>query len=271
MKMSGSGNDFIMVDNRAGLLDPNGIAPWVKAVCRRSISVGADGVILLADDPAGEVDFAWRYFNSDASEADMCGNGGRCAVRYAFDLGLAGKESIFRTKAGLIKGWVLSDGETRLQLTSPRNYRAGIELSLPVGQLSVSLIDTGVPHVVCETSEIENFDVKSLGAAIRFHPEFAPEGANANFVQVRSGQEVVIRTYERGVEDETLACGTGCAAAAVSLAIAGKVTSPVRLVTRGGEVLTVSFLKNDNDIEQLALQGAVRYVAEGSIMPEAWL
>jgi len=268
VKMTGSGNDFILIDNRAGVIDPNNAAPWVRAVCRRSLSVGADGVILLRDDPTGEADFAWRFFNSDGSEPEMCGNGGRCAARFAADLGLAGRELSFRTNAGVIRAWVL-DGEVRVQLTEPTDYRAQVRLDLFGDPCEAAYLDTGVPHVVLEVADVEQVDVFQVGRLARYDPSFAPRGANVNFVQVLGPDEVAIRTYERGVEDETLACGTGCVAAAIALTRARRVKPPVRLRTRGGEVLTVDF-DPAGPVMRPTLQGPVRYVAQGTIHPEAW-
>lgn len=271
VKMSGSGNDFILVDNRARLIDPETAGPWIKAVCRRALSVGADGVILLQEDPQGEADFAWRFFNNDGGEAEMCGNGGRCAARLAFDLGLAGREMRFRTRVGLIRGWVLEGREVRVQLTAPRDYRPSVKLEFPDRELKVAHVDTGVPHAVLVVDDIEQVAVKELGRAIRYHPVFAPRGANADFVQIHDHHQVSIRTYERGVEDETLACGTGAAATAVALAYAGLIQPPLRLTTRGGDVLTVNFQGAHGEIRDLTLQGPVRYVARGEIDPEAWI
>ena len=270
VKMSGSGNDFIMVDNRAGILDPDNLGDWIRAVCRRRVAVGADGVILLQDDPLREVDFAWRFFNNDGGEAEMCGNGGRCAVRWAHELGLAGAQTAFRTQAGVIRGWVLGGREVRVQLTEAHDYRPAVTLALPTGSLVAAFLNTGVPHAVLTVDDAQVVDVEALGRAIRRHEAFAPQGTNVNFVQVTGEHDVLIRTYERGVEGETLACGTGCAAAAATLALAGKVQKPVRLTTRSGEVLTVDYQPGGEVVTGLTLQGPVRYVARGEIPPEAW-
>jgi len=270
VKMSGSGNDFIMVDNRAGVLDPDHLGNWIRAVCRRRVAVGADGVILLQDDPRHEVDFAWRFFNNDGGEAEMCGNGGRCAVRWAHALGLAGEQTAFRTKVGVIRGWVLGGREVRVQLTEARDYRPAVTLALPTGRTTAAFLNTGVPHAVLTVDDVQAVDVETLGRAIRRHEAFAPQGTNVNFVQVVGEHEAFIRTYERGVEGETLACGTGCAAAATTLTLAGKVHKPVRLTTRSGEALTVDFQPGGEVVAGLTLQGPVRYVARGEILPEAW-
>jgi diaminopimelate epimerase len=271
VKMSGSGNDFILVDNRRRLIDPDAAAPWVVAVCRRALSLGADGVILVENDAPGEADFAWRFFNSDGSEAEMCGNGGRCVTRFAFDRGIATRrEMSFRTRVGLIRGWVLGGAEVRVELTPPRDYRPPFELRIEAGRFTVSYLDTGVPHAVLAVNDVAAVDVATLGARLRHHPVFAPRGANVNFVQVTGAHDALIRTFERGVENETLACGTGNAAAAVTLTLAGRLQPPVHLKTRGGETLTVDFTLDGEQAKELTLQGPVRYVAEGELHPEAW-
>jgi diaminopimelate epimerase len=271
VKMTGSGNDFIVIDNRKRVIDPATAPEWVKSVCRRALSVGADGVILIENDPQGEVDFAWRFFNSDGSEAEMCGNGGRCAVRYAHDIGLAdGAAMVFRTAVGLIHGWMLGERDMRVGLTQPTGYRAAVEVPLPEGAATVAYIDTGVPHAVWSVENVHELNVGVLGRQVRQSPVFAPRGANVNFVEVTGPHEATIRTYERGVEDETLACGTGCAAAAIALGLEGKVTLPVRLKTRGGDVLTVDYRVENGQVVDLTFQGPVRYVARGVIDPESW-
>ena len=271
VKMTGSGNDFVIVDNRDGRIDPDTAAPWVRAVCRRGLSVGADGVILLQDDAQGEADFAWRFFNSDGSEAEMCGNGGRCAVRFAFDHGLAARrEMTFRTVVGLIRGTILDGGQVRVGLTPPTDYRPEVRLPLDGAEIPVAYIDTGVPHAVVVVDDAAATDVDGRGRVIRRHAAFQPRGANVNFVQVTGAHDAIIRTYERGVEGETLACGTGCTAAGVVLGLAGRVTPPVRLATRGGDVLTVDYRVDAGRAVEPTLQGPARYVARGEIDPEAW-
>jgi diaminopimelate epimerase len=176
----------------------------------------------------------------------------------------------FRTRVGIIRGWALGGREVRVQLTEPSDYRAQVALDLPGGERTAAHLNTGVPHAVLTVDDADAIDVALLGRAVRFHRAFAPQGANANFVQIVDANEAIIRTYERGVEGETLACGTGCAATAATLALAGRMTEPIRLRTRGGEVLTVNFSLEGQLVKNLTLQGPVRYVAEGVIVPEAW-
>jgi diaminopimelate epimerase len=262
-KMQGTGNDFIVVE--AG----NEERDWTRvavAACDRHFGIGGDGLLLVL--PSKTADVRMRLFNADGSEAEMCGNGGRCAARFAADLGLAGRELSFRTRVGVIRAWVL-EGEVRVQFTEPTDYRPQVRLDLFGDPCEAAYLDTGVPHVVLEVADVEKVDVYRVGRLARYDPSFAPRGANANFAQVIGPDEVVIRTYERGVEDETLACGTGCVATAIALARAGRVKPPVRLHTRGGEVLTVDFALTGPAMRP-TLQGPVRYVAQGTIHPEAW-
>ncbi len=270
VKMTGSGNNFVLVDNRQELVGPDGLAAWARAVCHPTQGVGADGLILLQQDPQHEVDFAWRFFNKDGSEPEMCGNGSRCAVRYAVEQGLAGRETAFRTRAGVIRGWLLDNGEVRVQLTDPVGYQAQVNVDLAGETHHAAVINTGVPHAVIEVPDTEAVDVRRRGRAIRHHPVFGPRGTNVNFVQVLGAGELIIRTYERGVEDETMACGTGCVAAGITMTLAGRTTQPVRLHTRGGEVLTVDFARDGAVVTRATLQGPVRYVAEGTIHPDVW-
>lgn len=260
-KMTASGNDFILINNFEQRVPPEA-GPWLaQKLCRRALSVGADGLILL-EPPQGEADFAWRFFNADGSEAEMCGNGGRCAARFAVAEGLAPPALVFETLAGPIRAEVKGDW-VKIQLPPPQ----GLKLDLPVDELIVSFINTGVPHVVCFTNEIEAVPVKKLGAKIRFHPTFQPAGANVNFVQVVGPQKIRVRTYERGVEDETLACGTGATASALVAVQKGLVQPPVEVETQGGEVLRIVF--EANRLEEVFLEGKANFVYQARLFSEA--
>jgi diaminopimelate epimerase len=228
-KMSGSGNDFILIDNRARVVDEGELSRFITGICRRRTSVGADGVILIEASDAA--DFRWRFFNADGSPAAMCGNGARCAARFAFTHGIAGADMRFETEAGVIQACV-DASRVRVKLTDPHSLRPAVRLDLVSGPHQVSSIDTGVPHVVVMASDLENTDVQGLGREIRLHPEFAPAGTNANFISPDSDGGIAIRTYERGVEDETLACGTGSVAGALVAALTLNLASPVRVRTR---------------------------------------
>ncbi len=257
-KLSGSGNDFIIIDNMSLEIDSDDFRKIVPKICRRAVSVGADGVIIL--EPSERVDFRWRFFNSDGSEAEMCGNGGRCAARFAYERGIAPRRMVFETLAGLIRAEV-AGRRVKVQLTPPFGWREGRLEDLGV---DYHFVNTGVPHVVVLVGDVESVDVEALGRRIRFHEEFAPAGANVNFASL-SGDHLVIRTYERGVEAETLACGTGATACALVAARKGLVSPPVRVKTRGGEELVVH-VENEN----VFLEGLTRWVYDGLLKEEAW-
>lgn len=266
-KLSGSGNDFILVDNRQGELAGLDLAEVARRLCRRRFSVGADGFIAI--EKAERADFRWQFFNADGSSAEMCGNGGRCAARYAFEKGIAGPRLVFETLAGRIRAEV--DGRrVKLQLPLPKDLRRSLSVPLASGSLEGNFLNTGVPHFVIGATDLEELDVETLGRQIRFHPIFAPSGTNVDFI-CRSGQEgISIRTYERGVEQETLACGTGAVAGALIASMLWNLSSPVSVLTRGGETLKVHFWgKGADGPEELFLEGETLWVYDGDLTPEA--
>ncbi len=264
-KMNGSGNDFIMIDNREGIFPDGDRTALISRLCRRQTGVGADGIILLENDP--EVDFVWRFYNADGSEAEMCGNGGRCAARFAFLHGMAGEKMVFRTLAGLIRA-EMHEEQVKLELTPPVNFRREIVLDVGGRQVTVDFIDTGVPHLVLMVEDLEAVKVRDLGRQLRFHREFQPAGANVNFVSVVDRRQIKIRTYERGVEDETLACGTGSVAACLVASARGLVDSPTAVETRSGEKLLVYYRNHGGDFTEVFLEGDAKIVYEGSIVRE---
>jgi diaminopimelate epimerase len=266
-KMSGSGNDFVIIDNRGGILDGVNLPQWVKMVCRRRLSAGADGLILVQNSP--KADFQWRYFNADGSEAEMCGNGGRCVARFAYLNGISGTSVRFDTLCGLMEAEVVGE-RVKLRMGDPSGVRLDYPLSIEGDEQIVSSINTGVPHVVQMVEGLEGYDVLRFGRAIRNHPLYQPDGTNANFIDVRDGHTIYIRTYERGVEDETLACGTGAVASALVGASKGLVSSPVSLHPMGGEVLTVYFREEGESFTDIFLEGDARVVYEGNLWEEAY-
>jgi len=267
-KMSGSGNDFIVVDNRDGeLASIKNMPAFVQAVCRRKVSVGADGVILV--ESSERADFRWRFFNADGSEVEMCGNGGRCVARFAFLQGIAGERMSFETVAGIIDAEVRGD-VVKLRLTEPSALQAGRPVPVQGETLTVDSLNTGVPHVVTFVDDLDRFDVCRYGRELRYAEAFAPAGTNANFVTVTGPHSLSVRTYERGVEDETLACGTGSVASALAAAARGAVVSPVEVTVRSGEILTIHFEKIDGAFRNVYLEGRVRVVYEGLLWEEAW-
>lgn len=265
-KMTAAGNDFIVIDNRQGQVgepDPQ----WVRKLCSRRLSVGADGLMLLGKPGAPGADFAMRYFNADGSEAAMCGNGGRCLARFAVQVGVGaeGQTLRFTAPSGAYTAEVLA-GQVRLSLPAPTALAAGRRLDLAAGPREADVINTGVPHAVFFTQKVEAEDVVGVGREVRWHQAFAPEGTNVNFCQVLGLHRLSLRTYERGVEDETLACGTGVAAAALLAAARGWVQAPVSVLTRSGLELEMNFTVRSGGFEDITQRGEARlvYWAEAS-------
>lgn len=261
-KMSASGNDFIILDNSSGNLSVRfpDIKEFVVKVCRRNHSVGADGVILIEKDESA--DFAWKFYNSDGSEAEMCGNGGRCAARFAYERGIAKAGMTFRTGAGLIKAEV-SGQIVKLQLTSPTDLKLDYPVKLEDNEIFLSSVNTGVPHAVVIVDDVDRVAVEELGRLIRYHKAFGEKGSNVDFVQIVDKKTAKMRTYERGVEGETLACGTGAAASGVILKQKGLAKSPVNIQTKGGETLKIYI---DEDVY---LEGNAKIIFVGRIHEEA--
>ncbi len=266
-KMSGSGNDFILIDNREKLVEESGLSEMINKVCQRKMSVGADGLILVENSDV--VDFKWRFFNSDGSIAEMCGNGARCAARFAFLTGIAGKELSFETDAGIVTAAITGQG-VKIKMPDPRDIKTDYIIELEKGPLSVNSVNTGVPHVVVLVDKLDRIDVVNQGREIRYCKFFAPAGTNVNFISLQNDGSLGIRTYERGVEDETLACGTGSVAGAVIMAIKEKLDSPVRVLTKSGVFLNIFFNKNNSHIADVYLEGDARVVYSGKMWRDAW-
>jgi diaminopimelate epimerase len=266
-KMSGSGNDFILIDNRDGSLIVENLPAFVKTVCERKVSVGADGLIVIEN--SDRADFRWRFFNADGSEVEMCGNGGRCAARFAVIKGIAGEKLSFETMAGIIDAEVKGD-VVKLRLTDPHSMKADIFITVGGEPIGINFINTGVPHVVRYVEDLDRVNVFNTGRIIRYHEYFQPGGTNANFVEVVDARTIRIRTYERGVEDETLACGTGAVASALISAWKALVESPVDVRVKGGEILRIYFRKTDRGFEDIYLEGKAKVVYEGRVWDEAY-
>ena len=263
-KMSASGNDFILIDNRDGIVHMEfpDVSGFIRQICRVHHSVGADGVILI--EKSEGYDFRWKFFNADGSEAEMCGNGGRCAARFAYIKGITGEKMAFETIAGVIKAEV--DGtRVKLQLTSPSDLKLDYPVGLEDKEIFLSSVNTGVPHAVLLVDDIDYMPVEELGRLVRYHKAFGEKGTNVDFVQVIDRGNLKIRTYERGVEGETYACGTGAVAAGVILKEKALVESPVNIRTRGGETLKVHL---DGDVY---LEGDTRLIYIGRLNGEALL
>jgi diaminopimelate epimerase len=258
-KMSGTGNDFVLLDNRKNTLGI-GLSQLVPKLCHRRNGVGADGVLLL--EYSSKADFRMRYLNADGGEVSFCGNGGRCIAWFAHSIGAVGETMTFEAGDGLHKAEV-SGHRVKLSMKDPADFRLNFVLDLGSKGYAASFADTGVPHVVIPVMDLQDFPVVETGRKVRHHELFEPAGTNANFIELIDQHHLTIRTYERGVEDETLACGTGSTAAAVISGLQGRAVSPVECLTYGGEILTVHFKKEDDRITEVFLEGAVRLVFKG--------
>lgn len=265
-KLHGSGNDFILIDNRDGRLAGKDLPGVARVLCRRHFSVGADG--LIAIENTDTADFRWRFFNADGSSAEMCGNGGRCAARFAREKGLAGDRLCFETLAGPIRAEV-SGRRVKLELIPPAAFQPRVEIPLAAGPREAAFINTGVPHAVLVEEDLDGVEVRALGREIRWHARFQPAGTNVNFVRRIGEGDLAVRTYERGVEDETQACGTGVVACALVCAHRWGLASPLAVHTRGGEVLTVHFVPRGDGFEEVFLEGDTHWVYDGACTEEA--
>jgi diaminopimelate epimerase len=260
-KMNGAGNDFVLIDNRGGAykFSPQQIA----FLCDRHRGIGADGV-LLAERPTGKADFRMRYFNSDGGEADMCGNGARCFARFLDKIAGPFPQIRFETLAGVIQAGF--EGElVTLAMSKPQHLALSRALEIGGLKLLAHSINTGVPHVVTFVDDLESTPVQEWGAQIRYHQAFQPHGTNANFVKELEPGKIAIRTYERGVEDETLACGTGVTASGLIYAALNGAASPVHILVRGGDWLEVGFQKAEKSFEHVTLKGPADFAFEGTI------
>jgi len=266
-KMNGCGNDFIIIDGRSARV-PSDLVAFIKRVCRRKLSIGADGLILI--EASDRYDFQWQFYNADGSRAEMCGNGARCAARFAHERGIAGQTMIFKTDAGPIEA-EMRGAQVKLKMTPPGDCRIDYAIAVSGGQQILSSINTGVPHVVLEQDGLADAQIVPLGREIRYHETFAPAGTNVNFVSPAAGRRLQVRTYERGVEDETLACGTGCVAAALVTAVRRGWTSPIPVTTRSGGILTIHFQQDGDLFREVYLEGDARIVYTGEIHSDALL
>jgi len=260
-KMNGAGNDFVMLDNRSGELALT--REEIARLCDRHRGVGADGVLVLEPATNG-ADFRMRYYNADGGEAEMCGNGARCFARFASQTAGPRETVSFETPAGVIGAKLIGDLVT-LQMSDPKDLRLGLDLTIEEQSIKADYVDSGVPHVVVPVASVDQVNVHSLGAKLRFLPEFGPRGANANFSERRGPQQIAIRTYERGVEAETLACGTGVVASAILFAARENVSGPIEVTVRGGDTLKVDFTRSGDVFTSVTLTGPADFVFDGTI------
>ncbi|KAB2667610.1 MAG: diaminopimelate epimerase [Verrucomicrobia bacterium] len=263
IKMTGAGNDFILADNRAGNIALT--REQVARLCHRQFGIGADGLMLLVPCRSGKADWAWQFYNSDGSDAEMCGNGARCFARFIQKTtGWPRPEVTFETVAGVISARFEGERVT-VRLTPPHGFRPAERVPTSAGELEVSSLNTGVPHAVVFVPDADRAMVQQLGAELRFHPHFKPRGTNVNFVEVKGPSHIRVRTYERGVEGETLACGTGVTAAAIIASRIHGFAPPIRVQVQGGDELRVAFADSGDAIADVDLNGPATFVYTGRI------
>lgn len=260
--MNGAGNDFVLVDNRTNAWRLN--REQIVRICDRHRGVGADGIILLVPCESGKADWAWQFFNSDGSSGEMCGNGARCFARFVQKIAGATGQLTFETIAGVITATFQGERVT-VNLTRPENLRLNESVALSSGSHTIHSLNTGVPHAVLFVPDADKAMVSEWGPEIRRHPHFGPKGTNVNFVQVTGPNRIRVRTFERGVEGETLACGTGVTASALVSSKIHKFTSPVRVRVQGGDDLEVSFRDVNGGFDEVKLTGPADFAFQGTI------
>lgn len=271
-KMSGGGNDFIVIDNRAVAVSELEARALAARLCRHRLSVGADGVVLLSEPDGDEgIAYQWRYINADGTDGEMCGNGAMCAARFAVIAGLAPEHHRFGTPSGMVEAWASAHSATAAIAISPPGP-VGHDTTVDVDGCVLTCVPivVGVPHVVIRTDDADAFAdaFARIGRSIRHHAAFAPAGTNVNVVSPRGGGWRM-RTYERGVEAETLACGTGAVASALVLASLGLASSPVEILASGGGTLRVEFALDGGQASAVTLHGQVAVIYEGILGPDA--
>lgn len=281
-KMNGSGNDFVVVDNRVSIVTESLKSEWVRRVCRPRVAIGADGVVFIESltgqrESSGRAPhFSWRYFNADGSEGEMCGNGAMCGARFAIDLGIAPNPCAFETPSGIVNAKMRNvDGVQTVWLTIPDTgpVELDVHIELDGEFLAAHVVDVGVPHVVLLVDDADAWPLgrvfQETGRAVRKHERFGPAGTNVNIVSPRDDGSLRMRTYERGVEAETLACGTGAVASAVVAAMLGFVDSPVTVRASSGRPLQVEFEVKDQKACSVRLGGNAMLVAVGELLPDS--
>ncbi|MFH1153038.1 MAG: diaminopimelate epimerase [Pseudomonadota bacterium] len=268
-KMHGCGNDFILIDNRSLNLDISLMGYWSEKLCRRGFGIHGDGVVFLDAPPADtDLSYIWHFFNRDGSQGEMCGNAARCTAWLAHALKIAPPEHTFGTLAGRIRVTVLEkgpcEGDVRVQLPNPENAILDVRIDMDGTTLCVHRVVIGVPHAVVFVKDLNGLDVCGLGSRIRHHAEFAPQGTNVNFAQVTGLDSIRLRTFERGVEDETFACGTGAASTLYLAHRKGYTGTSAVVHTVTGQALTIEL-----NGETIYLQGPARLTFTGQFYPLA--
>ena len=263
-KMTGAGNDFVVIDNRKNVIHGD-IEAFTLRVCDRRFGVGADGLLLL--QPSKQADFQMRYLNADGSTGSMCGNGGRCIARFAHQLGIVTGEMQFEAAGHIYKAKLLNE-TVRLHMKDPTEIQP-LTLSVEGEQWQGYWVDTGAPHVVVFTDEmgtpIQELDLGHWGPKLRRHERFAPAGTNVDFVQTLSNNSLRMRTFERGVEAETLACGTGAVAAALVSAAFKALVSPVVVTAQSGRRLVINFRGSQRKYSDVTLEGDAQTTFTGEL------
>ena len=270
-KFVAAGNDFVLIDNRFSRMNGTRLAVLAKRMCDRKYGAGADGLLFV--ERSNKADFKMRIFNADGSEPEMCGNGSRCFALYCAKLkGRSVLALKIETLAGIISAHV-NKNQVRVNLTAPHGLRLDVPVSVSGRTLHVNYIDTGVPHGIIFVEGLPSMEIVDLGRAIRYHKSFAPRGTNVDFVEVTAENSITIRTYERGVEGETLACGTGSVASALITGLKSQqlkfaqsamaVQRKFSVLTRGGEVLKIYFTLTGNKFSDVWLEGKACIVYKG--------
>ncbi|HSP88705.1 MAG TPA: diaminopimelate epimerase [Ignavibacteriaceae bacterium] len=275
VKMSGAGNDFILFDRKDNPdLMLNSLV--IKKLCDRRNGIGADGIITISDN--GKYDFVMEYFNADGSTGSLCGNGSRCAIKFALLTGRTKNNSVnFISNDKVYDGKIIDEETIKFYLSEAEDLKLNFSIYAFEQSMKINYINTGSPHVVIDINNIlkdvqnkipftnlKEVPVKEIGSEIRYLNEFAPEGTNVNFININNGK-VAIRTYERGVEEETYSCGTGSAASAIIASINYGIKPPVTLQTLGGDELVVDFNRKENKLENISLTGPAKIIYTGQI------
>jgi diaminopimelate epimerase len=260
-KMHGASNDFVLFDDREQRFPVND-QPGIARIAARRTGIGCEGVILI--QPSDKADFRMRFFNPDGSEVEMCGNGARCVSRLAHEIGAAPAVMSIDTVAGILQAEAMGD-QVRLRMTDPKDWRLGEILDIKGQSYTCHFVNSGVPHAVIEVEDLEKTDVQQLGAVIRYHEQFSPAGTNANFMQLKNKDALQVRTYERGVEAETLACGTGMVACGLIAGKLGRAGSPVRIFPASGDQLEVEFELTEEGAREVKLLGPAVHVFQGAV------
>ncbi len=268
-KFVASGNDFVIINNFLKQIPSKNYSKLAKVLCKNKFGVGADGLLIIEPAKRKDCEFKMVYFNADGSFATMCGNGARCIAYYAYELEICEEVVNFETAMGFVTCEIKSNNKVKLKLNDPAQMKLDINLKIDNNrEISVDFINTGVPHTIVFVDDIERVDVFNLGRSIRYHKYFTPDGTNVDFVKVKDKNTIYVRTYERGVENETLSCGTGVTASAIICAVKGFVNPPVKCITRSEEILNVDFKINPPEdmispVSNLYLEGKVQHTFDG--------